>query len=84
MIHVLEVANPQQKQQLQTLMQENPTDKVEKILHIFKACNVDAWAKELKEKYLQIAYKHLDDIAVMSVRKIAMIELAEFLMQRDY
>ncbi|MBC7589275.1 MAG: polyprenyl synthetase family protein [Chitinophagaceae bacterium] len=84
LIHALEVANPQQKQQLQTLMQENPTDKVEKILHIFKACNVDAWAKELKEKYLQIAYKHLDDIAVMSVRKIAMIELAEFLVQRDY
>ncbi len=61
-----------------------PTDKVEKILAIFKACNVDAWAKELKEKYVQTAYKHLEDIAVTSVRKKPMMELAEFLVQRDY
>ncbi|MEI2708430.1 MAG: polyprenyl synthetase family protein [Chitinophagaceae bacterium] len=82
-LHVLEVATPEQKSEIERLMQENPTDKVEKMLAIFKACNVDGWAKELKEKYLQIAYQHLDDIAVTASRKKPLMELAEYLIQRD-
>ncbi len=84
MLHVLEVANAKQKEELKELMLNNPSDKIEKVLAIFKACNVDAWAKELKEKYVQIAYQHLEDIAVLSVRKKPLMELAEFLVQRDY
>jgi geranylgeranyl diphosphate synthase, type II len=84
LLHALEVANPEQKQRLQQLMQENPTDKVEQVLQIFTACNVDAWAKELKDKYLQTAFTCLDDIVVASSRKHPLIELANFLVQRDY
>jgi geranylgeranyl diphosphate synthase type II len=84
LLHVLEVATYEQKKELQSLMGDNPADKVEKVLAIFRACNVDAWARELKEKYLQTAYKHLDDIAVTAVRKAPLKELAEFLVQRDY
>jgi geranylgeranyl diphosphate synthase type II len=84
LLHALEVANAEQKKELQQLMQDNPADKVQKILSLFKACNVDEWAKQLKEKYLQTALKHLDDIAVMSVRKKPLAELAEFLIQREY
>jgi geranylgeranyl diphosphate synthase type II len=68
-LHVLEVATPEQKSEIEQLMLENSANKVEKMLAIFKACNVDGWAKELKEKYLQIAYQHLDDIAVTASRK---------------
>ena len=84
MLHVWEVANAQQKSELKNLMLNNPFDKIEKVLSIFKACDVDEWAKELKEKYLQKAFQHLEDIAVLSVRKKPLIELAEFLVQRDY
>jgi geranylgeranyl diphosphate synthase type II len=84
LLHALEVATDEQKAEIKSLMQNNPPDKVEKILSIFKACNVDAWAKELKEKYLQTAYKHLDDIAVTAVRKTALVELGEFLVQREH
>lgn len=84
LLHALEVADADQKKELQQLMQDNPADKVQKILSLFKACNVDEWAKQLKEKYLQTALKHLDDIAVMSVRKKPLAELAEFLIQREY
>jgi geranylgeranyl diphosphate synthase type II len=45
---------------------------------------VDEWAKSLKEKYLQTALQHLEDIAVVSNRKKALVELADFLIQRDY
>jgi geranylgeranyl diphosphate synthase type II len=82
-LHALEVANDLQKLRIRQMIQENPADKVQQMLNIFKECNVDAWANELKEKYYQIALKHLDDIAVTSVRKKALIELAEFLIQRE-
>jgi geranylgeranyl diphosphate synthase type II len=84
LLHALEIADAEQKKELQQLMLDNPPDKVQKILSLFKACNVDEWAKQLKEKYLQTALKHLDDIAVMSVRKKPLAELAEFLIQREY
>ena len=53
------------------------------VLELFKACNVDAWAIELKEKYLQMALANLEDIAVTSTRKSALLSLANYLMQRE-
>lgn len=84
MLHTLKVASTEQKEALQQLMETNPPDKVELVLSIFKACNVDVWAKQLKAEYLQKANQHLEDIAVVSSRKKPLIELAEFLIQRDY
>jgi geranylgeranyl diphosphate synthase type II len=84
LLHALEVASVEQKAALLQMMQDNPANKVEKVLAVFKACNVDAWAKSLKEKYLQTALQHLEDIAVVSSRKKPLMELAEFLIQRDY
>ncbi len=84
LIHALEVATDEQKLQIQQLITDNPENKVVKMLAIFKACNIDAWANELKNTYLQTAFKHLDDIAVTSVRKKPLMQLAAFLIQRDY
>ncbi len=84
LLHALEVASSDQKSKLLQLMKENPSNKVEEVLNIFKACNVDAWANSLKDKYLQTALQHLEDIAVVSVRKKPLVELADFLIQRDY
>ncbi len=84
LLHALEVANEQQQKHIRELMSTNPPDKVEKMLAIFKECNVDEWANALKEKYVQVAMKHLDDIAVVSIRKKPMLELAEFLIQRQH
>ena len=83
LLHTLEVANAEQKLLIENLIQTNPANKVEQMLGIFKACNVDAWANELKEKYYQAAMKHLDDIAVTAVRKKPLVELAGFLIQRE-
>jgi geranylgeranyl diphosphate synthase type II len=83
-LHALEVADPAQKKRLIDLLQVEGPAKVQEVLAIFKACNVDAWAMELKEKYLQTAIQHLDAIAVVSGRKKPLEELAEFLVQRTY
>lgn len=84
MLHTLATASHQQKTKLQALIKNNSENKVEKILSIFKDCNVDEWATQLKEKYLQTAMQHLEDIAVVSIRKKSLKQLASFLIQRDY
>lgn len=84
LLHALEVADAKQKTALTRLMQSDGPDKVSSVLEIFKACNVDAWAMALKEKYLATALAHLDDIAVVSARKQPLMELAAFLIQREH
>ncbi len=84
LIHALETANPAQAAQINQLLNSNSADKVAQMLAIFRACGVDAWAMELKNKYLDEALHHLDDIAVLSGRKAPLRELAQFLVQREY
>jgi geranylgeranyl diphosphate synthase type II len=83
LLHALSVANNEQRVQLDNLLKNNAPDKVEKVLKIFNACGVGEWAKNLKAKYLQEAFEHLESIAVVSVRKQPLIELANYLMNRN-
>lgn len=83
LLHALEVATPDQRAKLDTLLESSGPDKVPQVMEIFKACNVDPWAIELKEKYLQMALANLEDIAVTSARKSALLSLANYLMQRE-
>ena len=72
------------EKELKRLLSGNREDKVEKIIEIYKNCNVDDWARELKEKYLQTALQHLEKIAVVSARKKPLQELAEYLIHRQH
>ncbi|RYY60064.1 MAG: polyprenyl synthetase family protein [Chitinophagaceae bacterium] len=84
LIHALETADTAQKGELEALLAGNGDDKVARVLGIFRASGVDAWARELKERYLREALAHLDDVAVLSKRKEPLRELALYLIQRDY
>ncbi len=84
LIHALETANAGQLEELKHLIAGNPADKVEQVLRIFRDCKVDEWAIELKNKYLDEAFQHLDDIAVLSKRKQPLTDLARFLVQREH
>ncbi len=84
LIHALETATPLQKNELKKLMQTNSGDKVKKILQLFRDCKVDDWALQLKNRFLDEAFMHLEDIAVVSGRKQPLKELALFLVQREY
>ncbi len=83
LIHALEAASANGKKELLQLMMDNPADKVEKVLAIFKDCKADEWAKQLQQNYFTTALKHLEDVAVLSVRKKPLMELAEYLMVRE-
>ncbi len=82
LIHALEVANEKQKADLHDLIKSNPADKVEKVLAILKDCKVDEWAEQLKARYMNEAFAHLGNIAVVEKRKQPIIELAHYLMNR--
>ncbi|MDE1190746.1 MAG: polyprenyl synthetase family protein [Arachidicoccus sp.] len=83
LIKALETAKGAQKAELERLLGNNEEDKVEKILSLYKELNVDKWAKELEQQYADRAFKHLDDIVVVSARKKYLKEFAEYLLQRE-
>jgi len=84
LIHALEATPPAQQKELKSLLQNNSEDKVQKVLQLFRDCKVDDWALQLKNKFLDEAFNHLEDIAVLSVRKQPLKQLALFLVQREH
>ena len=84
LIHALETASASQQKKLNKIIRGNEGDKVEKVLKLFRDCKVDEWAIKLKNRFLDEALNHLEDIAVVSIRKQPLKELAHFLVQREH
>ena len=84
LIHAFEAAEGKQLTELKKLISGDGSDKIEKVLEIFRDCKIDEWALSLKNRYLDEALAHLDDIAVLSKRKLPLTEFAHFLVQRQY
>jgi geranylgeranyl diphosphate synthase type II len=83
-IKAMESCTEAQRKEMQRLMKENPSNKVEKMLEIFRECGVDKWAFDLKDHYLNLALYHLEEMAVLSTRKEPLKQLAQFLVKREY
>ena len=84
LLHAFEMATAAQQKELNSLLAGNAVDKIEKTLQVFRDCKVDEWALQFKDKYLDEAFVHLEDIAVLSKRKEPLKELAHFLIKRDH
>jgi geranylgeranyl diphosphate synthase type II len=84
LLHAFETASAVEQKELKALLAGNATDKIENVLQIFRDCKVDEWALQLQNKFLDEAFTHLEDIAVLSKRKEPLKELAHFLIKRDY
>ena len=84
LIHTMEVAQGEDGVLLKKLLNANEPDKVAQMLNLYTKCGVVDWALELKQKYFDQAMLHLEQVAVVNVRKRALIELANFLVQRSY
>lgn len=76
-------ANSAQKSKIEALLHSDSEEKIAEMIQIYKDCKVDQWAKELKQEYLSKAMFHLEEVAVVSSRKKPLIELANYLMDRD-
>jgi geranylgeranyl diphosphate synthase type II len=84
LIKTLEVATAAQRRRMKELETAAPDEKIAGMLQLFHDCGVDAWVRELKDKYRQAAVQSLEDIAVLSVRKEPLRELIDLLLQREY
>jgi geranylgeranyl diphosphate synthase, type II len=84
LIHAMEKASETQRKELKKLMKDNSADKVKKTLQVFAECKSDKWALQLKDKFLDEAFQHLEDIAVISSRKEPLKQLASYLVKRDH
>ena len=84
LIHTLETAAAAKQIELKKLLQSNTADKIVKVQQLYKDCNADKWALQLKQQYLEEALKHLEDIAVLSKRKEPLRSLAHYLIRREY
>ena len=84
LIHTLGTATVSQRNELDKLMAGNSSGKVEKVVQLFRECKADEWAIELKNKFLDEAFSHLEDIAVLSVRKTPLKDLAQFMVKREH
>jgi geranylgeranyl diphosphate synthase type II len=83
MIHAMESADEASKESLRKLMSRNDSGKVDEVLKIFRNSGVDAWALELKQRYIDEAAAHLEDIAVTQSRKSTLEELMHYLIKRE-
>lgn len=84
LIHTLEKATGKQQEELTRLLSNNDNDKVARMQQLFRDCGADEWALQLKNKHLDEALVHLEDIAVLSKRKEPLHELALYLIKRDH
>lgn len=83
MIHAREKCTLAAKKELDIILNSNSPAKVDTVLQIFRDCKADEWATELKEKYYRKALQHLDDVAVLSVRKQELKKLSADLLERE-
>jgi len=84
LLNAFEKASSSQRKELKDILSGDTTEKVKKVLDIFRECKVDTWALELKNKFLDEALNHLEDVAVLSKRKEPLKKLACFLVKREY
>jgi geranylgeranyl diphosphate synthase, type II len=84
LIKTLEVATSTQRRRVKELETAEPDAKIAGMLELFHDCGVDAWVRELKEQYRAAAVQSLEDVAVLSVRKLPLQQLTDFLLQREY
>lgn len=72
-----------QKIELERLLALNDESKIEPMINLYRECGVDSWAREMKEKYFNLALEFLDEVAVRSQRKEPLRHLAYQLLNRE-
>lgn len=75
-------ANQSQKEEMAQIAQRTDEGKIASMLGVYNGFQLDQWATELKQQYLDKALFHLEEVAVISERKKPLHALANELMNR--
>lgn len=84
LIKALELASPQQKENITGLLNSNPSDKIEKMTAIYQSLSVIILAEEAMEDLYKEAIIHLNDISVNEDLKSPLFLLSKNLIRREY
>lgn len=69
--------------ELDNLLAYDGSDKVERMLDVYRMCSVDRWAEEEENRLMQEAWNHLENITVSGERKKPLYDLAAMLLNRE-
>ena len=83
LLHAQEAATPVQQKELALAMNDDSDRKVDRVISIYRECKVDEWALRLKDRFIDEALEHLEDIAVLSRRKQPLLDITRMLGSRD-
>jgi len=82
-LKALENANEKQKKEIEALLHKDDENKVTEMLALFSATGADLACREAVNTYSQMSFDSLEDVAVTSVRKKQLHDLASYLLMRD-
>ncbi|NNF35676.1 MAG: polyprenyl synthetase family protein [Saprospiraceae bacterium] len=85
-LKALELADADQKSTLLSYYSHapsDPTEKINKVLSIFKSLVVEEYANQLKEAYLHLGKSHLQAVNGNENVKTLLMDLADYLIARD-
>lgn len=85
-LKAIELATDTQRESLEQLYYDQSipkADKVEAVVKVFDSLHVRLYADEVKAAYRDLAYSHLDMIAVPDQQKSTLRNLAQYLLDRD-
>jgi geranylgeranyl diphosphate synthase type II len=82
LVKALEKSGSPEKKTIRDLLLSSSPDKIERMIDIYRSAEVDLEAQSAKKKYMDLAYAHLDKIAVSAEHKHAVRELALYLLER--
>ncbi len=83
LLKALETANEAQAAKISDWLKHDGADKVPAMLQLYRDTGADKACREAVEHYSQKAFQGLEEVAVLSKRKLPLLELANYLLQRD-
>ncbi|HSZ33337.1 MAG TPA: polyprenyl synthetase family protein [Puia sp.] len=83
LVKAQEKANDTQKKVIADILHSSDTDKIQRMLEIYRTTGVDRDAQSVKMNYMGKAYGHLEKITVPTPNKNALKDLAVYLLERE-
>ncbi len=84
LIKALENADVTQKKEIEKLLKEDTESKVPGMLELYSKTKADIQCREAVAQYSKMAFDCLEDVAIPAKRKHPLLELANYLLMREF
>jgi geranylgeranyl diphosphate synthase type II len=84
LLKAMELANEEQKNQIEALLQSTAEDKVAQMLSLFEATKAKDACKTLMQQYTQAAFDSLESLSIAPHKKEPFIQVTNYLLNREH